>query len=207
MPFQYSPSTQRYIDTASGRFVKNQAINDAVDGVINSAAEHMTALTQQLQSGAITLAEWQTSMAAEMKPLLVGAAAIGRGGWAQMTQSDWGWTGQRLRAQYAYLRNFAHDIATGQQPMDGRLLNRVKMYPEAARAMQREMQRRTAMLYGRTEEKNQLGAADKHCGSCLACTAQGWVPINTLPAIGSRTCLSRCQCTIITRTQAEAMAA
>jgi hypothetical protein len=137
-------------------------------------------------------------MAQEMKLLHVGAAGVGRGGWAQMSQSDWGWTGQRLRQQYGFLRNFAHDIATGKQPMDGRLLARAGMYAEAARATQREMQRRTGMLVGRSQERNVLGAAE-HCGGCLDATARGWVPIGSLPPVGSRQCRSRCHCVIETR--------
>lgn len=198
MPFQYSPSSGRYFDTTTGRFVSNATVNAAVDQVISGAAERMVAMSQRLQEGAITLADWQTQMAAELKPLMVGASAIGRGGWAQMTQSDWGWTGQRMRVQYGYLRNFAHDIASGAQPMDGRLINRTAMYAEAARATQREMQRRTGQIYGRDQEKNVLGPAE-HCPGCLDCTARGWVPIGTLPAVGARQCRSRCHCQIITR--------
>ena len=142
-------------------------------------------------------------MADEMKMLHTGAAAVGRGGWTQMSQADWGWTGQRLRAQYGYLRNFANDIATGHQPMDGRLTARAQMYAEAARATQREMIRRTAISIGRQDERNHLGAAD-HCGGCVEATARGWVPIGTLPAVGSRTCRSRCHCWIETRVEAAA---
>ncbi len=129
-----------------------------------------------MQEGTLTLAAWQEAMAGEMKPLHVGAAAMGRGGWQQMTYSDWGWTGHELRNQYGWLRNFAHDIATGKQPMDGRL-----------------------QQSGRTQELNQLGGSDRHCATCLGCTAQGWVPIGTLPRVGGRSCGTRCRCSILTR--------
>lgn len=198
MAFVWSEGSQRYRDEATGRFVSTRAVNAAVDQVIQVGQDHMVALSQQLQAGAITLAQWQQGMANEMKLLHVGAAAVGRGGWDQMNPSDWGWTGQRLRTQYGYLRNFAHDIATGAQPMDGRLLNRAGMYAEAARSTQREMQRRTGSLIGRSQERNVLGAAE-HCGGCLDATARGWVPIGSLPAIGARQCRSRCHCVIQTR--------
>lgn len=174
-------------------------VNRALDRVIASGAERMRSLSEQLQEGTISLAEWQNAMAAEMKLLHTGAAALGRGGWAQMSQSDWGWTGSEIRRQYGFLRAFAMDIATGHQALDGRLLARAAMYAEAARSTQRGMQRRMAQKIGKTEERNQLGAADRHCGSCLDCSARGWVPIGSLPAIGSRTCLSRCHCSLIFR--------
>ncbi len=194
----WSAASQRYRDDATGRFVSQLAVNQAVDAVIKAGSQHMVAMTQALQTNQITLAEWQTQMATEIKMLHTGAAALGRGGWDQMTQSDWGWTGQRIRAQYGWLRNFAHDIATGHQPMDGRLLARAAMYAEATRATQREMQRFNASVIGRTQERNVLGSAE-HCSGCVSATAMGWVPLGTLPAIGARNCRSRCRCTITTR--------
>jgi hypothetical protein len=204
--FVWSAASQRYRDEATGRFVSQVAVNQAVDAVIKAGSQHMVTMTQALQTNQITLAEWQTQMATEIKMLHTGAAALGRGGWAQMTQSDWGWTGQRIRAQYGWLRNFAHDIAVGHQPMDGRLLARAAMYAEATRATQREMQRFNASVIGRTQERNVLGAAE-HCGGCLSATARGWVPLGTLPAIGNRECRSRCRCSIVTRREPEQLVA
>ena len=159
----------------------------------------MRALTEQLQAGSLSLAQWQQRMADELKMLHTGAAALGRGGWSQMSQSDWGWTGQRIRTQYGYLRNFANDLATGHQAFDGRMVARAAMYAEAARPTHRAMQRRMAMTLGREQERNQLGAADRHCGQCLECSARGWVAIGTLPAPGSRSCMSNCHCSLVYR--------
>lgn len=198
MAYAWSADALAYRDS-QGRIVSQRVINAAVDSVIRGASTRMLALSTQLQEGTLSLTGWQEAMAAEMKPLHVGAAAMGRGGWQQMTPADWGWTGHELRNQYAYLRNFAHDIATGKQPLDGRLLNRTRLYAEAARGTHREMQRRIAQQSGRTQEMNQLGAADRHCAQCQGCTAQGWVPIGTLPRVGGRSCGTNCHCSILTR--------
>jgi len=199
VPFLWSEQAQRYRDQASGRFVSSGSVNGAVDQVVDAAGLRMRDLSAQLQVGDISLADWQSRMATEMKLLHTGAAAVGRGGWAQMTPSDWGWTGYQLRQQYAYLRNFAHDIATGRQPMDGRLLSRSALYAEAARSTQRNMQRRTGQRAGRLEERNVLGVAEQHCEDCPYLSDLGWVPIGTLPLIGARQCRVRCACTIETR--------
>ncbi len=198
MDLTYSADSQRYRD-ASGRFIANSEINTAVDRVIVSASDNIVTLTDRFQSGAITLDQWQAGMVAELKPLHLGAAMIGRGGQAQMTFGDWGWTGQRLRTQYGYLRNFAQQIATGAWPMDGRLAARAAMYAEAARATHREMIRRVGMMQGRQRERNLLGAAENHCPDCPELSSYGWVPIGTLPPVGGRSCRSRCRCTIVTR--------
>jgi len=207
MPFLFDESAQRYRDQPSGRFVSPRAIDAAVDQVIQTGADHMLVMTQQLQLGNVSLADWQQGMAAEMKLLHTGAAALGNGGWSQMTQADWGWTGQQIRAQYAYLRNFAHDIASGKQPMDGRLLARAAMYADAARATGKNMQRRAGILAGHTMERNILGVAEQHCPDCPSLSAMGWVPIGTLTPIGGRSCRSRCVCTIMTREHTGLLAA
>lgn len=198
MPYTWSSEQQRYL-YPSGNPVAWRQIDGALDRVIQQSAQNITVMTEKLQTGAITLANWQQQMAQEMKMMHVGAAAMGNGGWANMTQSDWGWVGSRLRSEYGYLRNFAHDIATGDQPLDGRLLNRATMYAAAARGTQREIQRRIAILNGALEERNLLGPAEHHCDQCPSLTSLGWVMIGTLPSVGARTCLSRCKCRIETR--------
>lgn len=198
MPYQWSEAQQAYF-YPSGRRVPQGRLNLAVDRVLTQAGQEMSALAAQLQAGALSLADWQVAMASEVKSLHLGAAAVARGGWEQMTQSDFGWTGQRIRTQYAYLRNFAHEIATGQQPLDGRLLSRSTLYAEAARGTHREMQRKTAISIGREQESNVLGAVERSCAQCPELSGYGWVPIGTLPPVGSRECRSRCHCTILTR--------
>lgn len=198
MAYLWSEDAQRFRDEATGRFVSDQAINQAVDAVILAASLRMVGITTDLQNGAITLAEWQQRIIAEMKPLHLGAAALGRGGWAQMGFSDYGWTGMMLRRQYGYLRNFAQDIATGRQPMDGRVIARVRLYASAARVTLREMQRRSGQLAGRMLERNQLGVAE-HCRGCKYATSLGWVPIGTLTPIGARQCRTNCKCRIETK--------
>lgn len=206
MPFIYDSGMQRYRNER-GHWVSQQAINQAVDAVIASSADTMRTLTAHMQSGAISLADWQAGMMSQMKLLHLGAAMVGRGGRAQMTQSDWGWTGSQIRQQYVFMRNFATEVATGLTPMDGRLVNRAVMYAEAARGTQRGMMGRVALNNGREEERNHLGGAERHCSECPSLSAMGWVPIGTLPPIGSRACLSRCKCSMQYRTVSATLAA
>lgn len=195
MPFTWDESARRYRDD-NGALVPSSAVRSALDTVVARSGDRLRALTTQLRQGDLDIPAWQQQVQAEVKSLHLATAAVSRGGWAQMTYSDFGWTGQRLRGQYAYLRQFAVDVASGKQPINGTLEARAALYAEAARSTAREMERRLAMLGGHTEEKNVLGAAD-HCGgspSCLGETAKGWVAIGTLVAVGSRACHSRCRC-------------
>lgn len=203
--FGWNARARRYVELRSGQFVPQQAVADALDTVIQRASQNMRGLSVQLQGGQISLVEWQQGMAANVKLIHTASAATAAGGWAQMRPADWGWVGQRLRAQYSFLRNFALDVATGKQQLDGRFLRRAEMYAEAGRGTHRELDRRLAHEAGQDEERNILGAAD-HCNGCLDATRRGWVPIGTLPAVGARDCLTRCHCTLEYRTAEEAAA-
>lgn len=200
MPFQYDPASRRYRDS-DGRYLPASTVRAAVDTVVASSGQTLRDLTSQLRDGTLSIPMWQQQVAAEVKSLHLATAAASRGGWASMTPSDFGWTGQRLRTQYAYLRGCATDIASGQQSLNGTLEARAALYAEAARSTAREMERRMGAETGMEQERNQLGASD-HCPGCLSATSRGWVTIGTLPAVGNRDCRSRCRCVIVTRQQA-----
>ena len=149
-----------------------------------------------LQQGQINVKEWQIAMRRRIKDTHITAAVSQRGGWEQMTQSDWGRVGQRIQIQNRFLDNFANDIATGKQPMDGRFLVRSQMYDEAAISTYDRFERNAMRIAGYDEERSTLEPGVKHCPGCLDEAARGWVPIGELVPIGERTCLTRDRCTM-----------
>lgn len=203
--FQWDARSQRYRDTASGRFVPAERVARAVDVAAVEARHEAERIAQRLVDGKSTLAQFQRDMAQLVKDGHLAAAVIGRGGADQMTQADYGWAGQRIRTQYDYLRNFVQQIADGTAPLDGRLVARAGLYGDAIAPTHREMVRRLAIQGGAIMERNVLGPAD-HCGGCLDATAQGWVPVGFLPPVGGRICRSRCKCSIETWDSMEAAA-
>lgn len=182
------------------------AIRRALEQVITGSAQTMRTLSQSLLDGSLPLASWQSQMMHEIKAGHLVAATLATGGWAQMDQSDFGFTGQRIRTQYVYLRSFAADVASGKQPWNGTIAARAELYAHASRQTHRAAVERVALKRDEELERNVLGIAD-HCAGCLAATAQGWVPVGTLPPPGTRNCLSRCRCWIEYRVRASAMAA
>lgn len=191
----------RYRDLLTGRFVGQAAVSAELERYLATAQSNITVLSDQLRSGAINLQEWQLGMESNVKLSHTIAGALARGGWAQMTQSDWGWVGRKIRDQYKYLRNFAQEIANGTQPMDGRFMQRAKMYAQAARSTYQEMRRRYFRLSGKAlSEARILTPGAEHCegGSgrpgCVELAALGKQPVGTLPPIGSAQCLTHCLC-------------
>jgi len=115
-----------------------------------------------------------------------------------MTAQDQGRLGPRVKEQYHYLANFAAQIESGQQRLDGTFLRRVTLYTQAPRGTYHDYETRGKQEQGYTECRNELGAAD-HCEQCVGETARGWVPIGALVPIGQRLCLSNCRCSVIYR--------
>lgn len=195
--FRFNDRASRYISPA-GQFVSQATVNDALNSAVKAAARDMHALTQQLREGTLAIQDWQAAMMQAVKDSQLASAALAKGGFAQMTQADYGRVGQSVRAQYGYLQTFAQQLADGSIALDGRVPRRAELYVEAARGMFDKQQRADMRRRGMTEERNILNATES-CDGCLDATALGWVPIGTLPPVGTRTCLSRCACSVIFR--------
>jgi hypothetical protein len=196
--YTWSEAAQRYRSATTGRFVSFATVTGEVERAVSAYAGDMRGLSEQLQAGTISLDEWKIAMRQEIHDVQNTAAVMARGGVDQMSQSDWGWVGQRTRTQYDYLERFAADIASGKQPLNGRFLRRAEMYAKAARGTFDGMRGRLARQHGAAFEQRLLGAAE-HCQAtsrpgCVEEAAKGRQPIGTLAPIGAATCLTECRC-------------
>lgn len=196
--FTFDPASQRYRNARTGQFVSEARIHEAVVKATEASAANVKTITEQLRLGQITLADWQTAMAAEIKQAHLASVMLANGGRQQMTQASFGYAGRLIRTQYEYLRTFAEEVASGKQRLDGTLNRRAGMYVDAARGTFYQAKERQARLMGHDEERNVLGVAD-HCDGCVGETARGWVKIGELVPIGQRECRTNCRCRITTR--------
>jgi hypothetical protein len=192
--YTYDPISQRYRDSR-GRLVSDATVRGALDLVLAAQTQQVRDLSQQLLDGTITLAMWQLGMLQAIKQAHVVALAVAHGGWSQLDQSDFGWVGSQIKPQYAYLRDFANDIASGAQPMNGVVVARVTLYIAAARVTNREAQRRIAAQRMVGQERRVLGVAD-HCPTCVQQARLGWQPFGTLRRIGDSECRVNCRCAL-----------
>lgn len=185
----------------AGRTVPVETVRQGVEQVIAKSTERVRALSERLVAGQSTLAEWQQSFALEIKQIHVAVGVVAHGGSANMSQADYGWIGQRVRNQYEYARNMAQQIASGAQPIDGRLVARAALYSDASRQTFEEMGRRDRRIRGATEERR-VRRSSEGCPGCVSQAARGWQPTGVLPALGSEACRTRCKCQWQTRTGA-----
>jgi len=191
--FIWNAASGVYERASTGRIIPFATVRDVTEKTAQGQLEEMLMLSKRLQSGEIPLAEWQNEMIEKIKILHINSMVSARGGWAQMSQSDWGYVGSELKRQYEYLRNFAQQIADGSQRLDGTFLFRTQMYEDAARSTFEQMRRREEQKKGMEEEMRELGIAD-HCDDCLEYAGRGWQPIGTLPRIGDSVCRTNCHC-------------
>jgi hypothetical protein len=184
----------RYVNLLTGRFVPFATVRDALESLIDVSALRIDNVTRQLIDGRISLAEWQSSMMEQIRLGHIASAAAARGGWAQMSQADWGAAGRWIRDQYEFLRNFAQEIADEKQRLNGSAAVRAGLYAQAFRGTFEEMRRRyERLMNGAVEERRDLGAAD-HCPGCLEQARLGWQPLGLLAPIGSQQCVTNCHC-------------
>lgn len=190
--YGYNQSAGRYIKK-DGSFVAQKNVVRATERVIKKSQANMLALSAQLKEGTLSTNDWRIAMQREMSALHLAQAMVAKGGFAQMTQADYGRVGGKLRFQNERLNLFASQVQYGSQKLDGRFDQRVRMYAQAGRGTFAETEREEKKQRGYTRERRILGAAD-HCPDCIEYAQRGWQPIGTLPKIGESVCKTNCHC-------------
>ena len=188
----------RYRDAGSGRYISARQVRAELDRFVDSAGRNAARdLTEQLRAGRIALPEWQTAMARAVKNVNYAAVAAASGGVENMTAVERGRAGAIIREQYKYLRNFAADIESGKQPLDGRAVRRAESYMASARGAYYE-QKRAGAAAAHPGERMMIRSHRHEGDSCDDCVALDgkWFPMGDpayLP-IGERQCLKSCRC-------------
>ncbi len=201
--FEFDPrlgSVGRYTDKATGRVVSKATVDSALESQINDARLRGNKIATRLANGKISLSEYQTSMMHQMKLINTQSAALAKGGWAQMTQGDWGAVGNLSREQYDGLNRYAEGIASGKVKLrrldgeiNGQFLRTSDQFTQGGAQMFNEMKRREAGINGFTHEMRVLDSAAQHCDCCIG-EAGHWEPLGTLTKIGNCTCSKNCRC-------------
>ena len=192
--FYWDVISGRYKSKKTGRFVSASRVLSSMENYAQTAVlPTIENITQRFIDGDMTLERWQVAMIKEIKDSNIISSTAGRGGRKQMTQSDWGRTGARIRWQSSYLDKFASDIAAGNKT-PAQIMAQAKMYARLTR---------TAFHDGLTSAKKAGGfiyeqrflQPGETCPDCEAYARMGKVSIGTLPEPGQGSqCLSNCNC-------------
>jgi len=194
--WSYDRNTGRYRDE-KGRFLSQASVEKLVDGRIDKLESSLKRITNMLNSGNITLDQWEGSIREAIKGAHIQAAIVGHGGKGNMGSNEYGRIGQRLRSEYAYLQRFALDLLE-QRVSPAMALARIGLYARSVRSTYWEGTAIRQQDQGYSLIKRVLDAQAQHCQSCVDYAARGIVPIGTVPMPGIRCeCRSRCRCSVL----------
>ena len=194
MPYRWEPNagvSGRYRDER-GRFVASSTVRRELDRYLD-AADPAKALAEALRGRQLSVADWEVAFRRHIKNTHLNAIALERGGWANMTPADYGRAGQIIREQYGYLKNFAADIASGKQRLDGTLGVRAKLYTQAGR--ETFYRSKHANLAAGVDMVSSVRNARDSCVECVSFDGK-WFRVGDsaykLP--GRRICTKNCRC-------------
>ena len=193
--WSYDTNLGRY-RRPSGQFMSEKAVMALVDGRIDKLGQQLRRFTQMLSDGNITIDQWQGSVREAIKAAHIQATVLGHGGKDGMGSAEYGRIGQRLRAEYAFLQNFAGDILAGRvsTPM---ALARVQLYAESVRGSYWEGTSIRQERQGYSLMRRILDPQAQHCDDCVRYARAGLVSMGSLPMPGQRcACRSRCRCSV-----------
>ena len=194
MPYRWEPTagvSGRYRDER-GRFVASSTVRRELDRYLETA-DPAKALAEALRGRQVSLADWEVAMRRHVKNTHLNAIAMERGGWANMTPADYGRAGQIIREQYGYLKNFAGDIASGKQRLDGTLGVRAKLYSQAGRNSY--YRSKAANMSGKVTHQRSIRSARDSCWQCVELHGRVFrIDDSSFPLPGRRVCNHNCRC-------------
>ena len=196
----YSAKTGRYIWADSKKFVSRAVISNLLDQEQVRLGTQLRAHTRLLAKNQITLPEWQTRMAIDLRDSHLRMGLLGSGGKSQIGSRQYGAIGYQLRQQYNYLDGFAHAIAKG-NVSPKQALNRASQYADSIRLTFHRTEQITRGAEGFDEAMRMLDPQARHCSDCIAHSTNGkWVRASavTIPGTNCK-CGQHCRCKIVYR--------
>lgn len=199
--YTYDQRAGRYRNQRTGKFVARRHIVEQLDAQIRAGEQRLRDMTEAFHEGRLSPSVWAEQMRSEVRRLHLQNAAMGKGGFAQLDQRDYGRVGGKLRAEYRNVENFARQVQAGEVTLPQALTRadgyvggaRVEFFEAERRAQQQAEQRRNDGMT--TINRRHLDPAAKHCRDCPGYYDQGWQREGILPVPGTRCqCRSHCRC-------------
>lgn len=198
--YKWYPDVRRYRDRA-GRFVSQDRITAHVTQTIANFSEWIAERTYGLIDDFTidNFAVWANEVRAEIRAMHHAMTIVALGGKdasiAFNTQNAqlWHYTEEALARQMRYFDNFVFSVMTGQVPLDGRMVNRARMYSQSGFGAYQNAIRMREGFAGAQEERRVQYSVNP-CDDCTEYADEGWQPVGTLPEIGDSQCGGNCRC-------------
>lgn len=195
--YTYDRNTQRYRSGETGKFVSRSNVLRLVDKTVAATEQRMNGLIDELESDIHSPSAYADKARVEARRLHLQQAALAKGGWDRLDQSDYGRVGAATRQVYAKISGTADDYENGDASL-AQVRQRNRAYTGSARKLFHQMERdeSTPSEPGKVEvEQRILDPAAEHCEDCLGYAAQGVQMAGTLPVPGDDCqCGDNCRC-------------
>lgn len=194
--YSYDKDSQRYRNGTTGRFVSRSNVIDLLDSQIKSTEKRMDALADALVGEKIAPAVYAERMRTEVRRVHLQQAALAKGGWDNLNQSDYGRVGAATRQAYAKIVGTTGDVVNGEASI-AQVKNRNTAYAGSARKLYHRIEReQVTPTEGKISvEKRVLDPAAQHCDDCLNYADMGTQEKGILPVPGEDCqCGDNCRC-------------
>lgn len=188
--YYWDEVAKRYRDER-GRFVSRSTVWDFIQKSIGNTYNVTDLLAELVSSGKLAPKDWYSLMKEELKREYIRQYLLAHGGVGTMTPADWGRIGAMLKEQYAYLKNFAAEIASGNLTA-AQIAARAKMYFNSSREAYETAHMINAVAWGAVEERWQVSYVVENCPDCLGYMDEGWKPVGYFPVPGSGSTICLC---------------
>lgn len=199
MPVTYDTKARQF--RSAGELVSRAAVRAEIDKLTDFVKREAKTLSENLESGAISLTDWHLAMRELLKSAHIIAASVGRGGFARMTQKDWGVVGAKIKWQYGFLQKTARSIEKG-KILKALVPGRAQKYAAALHiSFYRAFGEAQAEGRAITGEKPLLVKREinskEGCAECLEYAAMGFIPVDEQPLLGELSCGDFCKCDLV----------
>jgi hypothetical protein len=184
---------------ASARDELGRAGRPALHRIVDTAAAWSAALAGRLVRGVVGVHPW-------WRQFLDGLAARHYAGTLALTSGDTPPANAlddldgRIARQAGYLARFRRQLAQGLM-LGPAIVARATLYGHAIWSVAQNVWRGIKVADGKDNQERWVldDGVLRHCPDCPGLAAMGYVPIGTLPPIGSTACQSRCRCWVTYR--------
>lgn len=195
--FTFDSQSRRYRYASgkrTGQLVGEKAMAKLLEKYMVQQRSDVATATDDVINSRISVKDWQSSLASNLKSMHVNSYSLGRGGVKQIDPDDMETIEDRLKSEFSYLEKFAREIEGGSLS-EAQIRNRVTLYVDAIHSQWQLGREVAAINSGENFEIWDSAVDSESCADCNGKSQLGWQPIGALgtPGVGVR-CLSQCRC-------------
>lgn len=204
---QYSRQLGSYLDDTTGDRIPRTEVELEVERrytELNATFQRAT----QIMLGGGSIAQWQSTLATELKLASTQMAGLGAGGIDGLGASHFRLLGEHLRFQFERLQIMSQAIAAGELS-EAMIVYRVSLFARSVRSIYYRALNDTRVNYEQFDEaRRQLDPQAMHCPSCRRySTGNNWIPsFQVVEATVECECSNNCRCRVTYRRSPEAIA-